>query len=667
MGAFAEVTENHKRVEVFFSYDSKWVEGIKTVPGARFVPKDKGGPKWTVPLEMTAMRKLREVFGESLELGDALKVWGTRLNKQGEQLRNLAGADTAQLKRLPEALPELYKAIHLGPKGRWMSEKEVAEALAGPASFQAADVAFGVVQQHPLNGNEMGAGKTLETIATIFEAGTDDGPTLIVAPKTALRTTWLKELEKWQPHPIYVSTGSKARKLEVLQEFEDEIVFTGFSGFLVVNPDQVRFREELNLCTFHKVEMLNARKSTVKAEAKQCPNCEYKLVSEFPMLHNTLWANIVIDEAHKNAVRNPASLTAKGMFAIKLRDGGKRFALTGTPMGGKLVNLWGLLHYLNPEAFTSKWRWAEQWCGVTKSSYGSNIQRRLKFCSSHSWMADSGKERPSDCTSCKRIEDEFYDMLLPYMIRRTKAEIMPWLPAKQYIDVECDFGTDKHRAQYKQFREEAEVIISQETITAAGILAQYTRLKQFATAYHELKDGKLVPTIDSGKLESLEEKLDELGIFDEDSDQQVVIASQFSQVVDMVYNWLLSKGVPTAKITGSTNKAGERDRIQDEFQEGGKLKALVMTTTAGGVSITLDRASNVFILDETWDPDDQAQLEDRCHRASRIHQVTVYYFRTRNTIEQYINDTTKSKAVNNMNVLDLRRLSQDNSADETDQ
>jgi hypothetical protein len=61
-----------------------------------------------------------------------------------------------------------------------------------------------------------------------------------------------------------------------------------------------------------------------------------------------------------------------------------------------------------------------------------------------------------------------------------------------------------------------------------------------------------------------------------------------------------------------------------------------MTTTAGGVAITLDRADTVHILDETWVPDDQEQFEDRAHRASRMHQVTVYYYRSKDTVEEDI-------------------------------
>jgi SNF2 family DNA or RNA helicase len=80
-----------------------------------------------------------------------------------------------------------------------------------------------------------------------------------------------------------------------------------------------------------------------------------------------------------------------------------------------------------------------------------------------------------------------------------------------------------------------------------------------------------------------------------------------------------------------------------------------MTTKAGGVSITLDRADTVHLLDETWVPDDQEQAEDRIHRASRMHQVTCYYYRTKSTIEEEIADLTAEKADVNEAILDRRR------------
>jgi SNF2 family DNA or RNA helicase len=107
-------------------------------------------------------------------------------------------------------------------------------------------------------------------------------------------------------------------------------------------------------------------------------------------------------------------------------------------------------------------------------------------------------------------------------------------------------------------------------------------------------------------------------------------------------------------LTGKTTKKGERTRLVRGFQNG-DYRVLVVSTMAGGVSITLDRADTVHVLDETWVPDDQDQLIDRIHRASRIHQVTAYFYRTRNTLEEYINEVNQEKAFTNENVLDIRR------------
>ena len=66
------------------------------------------------------------------------------------------------------------------------------------------------------------------------------------------------------------------------------------------------------------------------------------------------------------------------------------------------------------------------------------------------------------------------------------------------------------------------------------------------------------------------------------------------------------------------------------------MRVLLLTTTAGGVSLTLDAADDLVVLDETWSPDDQTQVEDRIHRLSRIHQVTIWKAFSIGTIEESI-------------------------------
>jgi SNF2 family DNA or RNA helicase len=84
---------------------------------------------------------------------------------------------------------------------------------------------------------------------------------------------------------------------------------------------------------------------------------------------------------------------------------------------------------------------------------------------------------------------------------------------------------------------------------------------------------------------------------------------------------------------------------------------VVLTLKAGGVSITLDAADHVHVIDEDFNPDVQTQFEDRAHRMSRIHQVTCYYYRTRGTIEEEINEVVFNKQMTNEQLLDKVRQS----------
>lgn len=67
-----------------------------------------------------------------------------------------------------------------------------------------------------------------------------------------------------------------------------------------------------------------------------------------------------------------------------------------------------------------------------------------------------------------------------------------------------------------------------------------------------------------------------------------------------------------AAITGTT-PAEERARIVDAFQAG-DLRGVAMTIAAGGVGLTLTRASTVLFVDLDWTPGNNLQAEDRAHR-----------------------------------------------------
>jgi SNF2 family DNA or RNA helicase len=595
---FAEISEDGKRVDVKFDYNPDDVRAAKRVPGYRFI-RDSPGPLWRYPRDTTTMRMLRDEYGIRLKLGPKLIAWGRDAVQREDELKSMASADDAELTVVPKLAPKFYE---------WLRP------------YQRADAAL-MARTNLINACQPGLGKTAETIAAIMERGEDhfNGSHLIVAPKTSLDVVWEKELEQWTEHPIIVTSGDDSQEerrelLDLAQEFHED----GQPFFLVLNPAFVRYVKD------KEAEPILVRGKRVQP-----------MVPVYPELFGFEWNTVVFDEYHKMGLSNSKTNMFAAANDLKAEH---KILLSGTPMGGKPIKLWGALHFLEPESFTSKWRWVDQWLDTSDNGYGKIIEG-----------IRDGRE------------DAFWEHLKPYMVRRTKAEVLKELPPKQYVDIWCEM-TPKQAKQYEAMATDAELKIEEENLSATGILAEYMRLKQFAGSHQSVSkfaDGtlKLYATGDSGKLPHLLRLLEERGITgeedDKEGDEQVVIGSQFSGMVDMIHKYLEGKGIPCAKITGSVSQA-HRTELVKQFQAG-EVRVMVMTTTAGGVAITLDKASTVIIMDETWDPDDQEQLEDRVHRASRIHQVTIYYLRSKGTIEEYIKQVTMGKAVTNREVLDLRR------------
>jgi SNF2 family DNA or RNA helicase len=583
--AFCELDEKGKRIEVHFRFDPEQKEAVKAIPGARAKFVDEKFKCWTIPKDIQCAKDLRKIFGDDLELGEAVKAWGLEERARTRNLESLARADEADLKVLPEVNPELNEFLR---------------------PFQRADAAF-MAEANVLNANEPGLGKTVECIAAVFEAKLDEGPHLVVAPKTSLDTVWRYEIERWTDHFVFTFSGEHETDWKHLSW----LIHEGEPFWFVTTAAQVRAGLP------HGLMGLN-------------------------------WNAFIIDEFHKTGATNVSGDPTKGtQFGRAIRTVRRKrlWLVSGTPMGGKPIKLWGALNHMNPEVFTSKWNWAGRWLIIDDNGYGKTI----------------GGIQP------EKVE-EFYPAHAQYIVRRLKREVLPQLPAKQYVDVWCDMPK-KQAGQYKQFARDAEIRIDEERVSALGILAEYTRLKQFANAECEVSSKEVVEgqvryklkPIRSNKLEYLLDRLDERGIRPNaggmlaEGDEVAVVGSQSKLFVQYLHTALNKAGIRTEMITGDTKQA-DRTKIVERFQRGDNPpRVLVITTTAGGVSITLDRAESVHIMDETWDPDDQTQLEDRVHRISRIHQVTVYRYRSRGTIEELIHQRVGEKQVNNETIMDIRR------------
>lgn len=639
--AFAELNEKGDRIDVHFPYSKEGVEAIHEVPGARFVDKNKGGPLWRCPLDLVTGAKLREAFGAGLQLGQALRQWGIEEKRKQRNLRSLSIANDAELKRVPEEAPRIFKAINGDP----IPELELPPLPDGHPhplmvprerrGYQFADIAM-MALTNTLNANQPGTGKTIEWLGAIVESGKlHEGPHMVIAPVRSLENTWALEVERFLPDVLtYTGEDPRLRNEEAEMFLADLEVDDDIPMMIIVNPD------------FLRIEKIWDAKRDVEKEPppkdqwarKDHKGNIYGYRNDLQRrVMQTKYATLCIDEFHKHGMGNSTSLFR---LSLDLIEADLRCDMSGTPVGGKPVRLFPVLQHLHPQEYTSKWRWAEHWLEIDDDGFGKTI----------------GDIKPGR-------EDAFYEEHARHMIRRLKREALPGLPPKVIEVVECPMTPGQNK-QYEAFAKEAEIKIEEERLSGTNVLVEYARLKQFANAKctvktRENRKGEKIievhPTDDSGKLPVLLQKLDEVGIRKNEPEPgaRAIVASESKRMIEMVCEYLRKAGIDADLMTGDTKDT--RPLIKKFQGNDKKPYVLCMTTTTGGVSLNLERAGSVHVLDETWNPDDQEQLEDRGDRGSRTTPLLCFYYRTRGTIQEYIAEVTEGKAVTNRNILDVRR------------
>lgn len=630
-----EVAQNGESALVTFDYNPNFVKRVKSVPGARFVNKTKPeGPAWRVNLDLATMRKLREAFGNQLTLGPQITKWGREQVAREQALTSLSDANDAKLENVGKGL------------AKWLRP------------YQRADAKF-MAATNVLNTNQPRTGKTPTTIAGVLEAGLEWGQHLVFAPKASLRNVWEDGIKQAYAkagldEPV-VLTGSTTEEREAAIAEAQELAEGGYAFWLVLNP---------YYCRMTTVRTLQGKPVSKEQILALPPSKQEQVESEdqllYPQLLDVEWDSITIDEFHLMGLSNPATQGHRGVEHIaEVTQPARRYALSGTPMGGKPIKLFGALKFLNPEEFTSRWNWARHWLIINSNAYGSKIEGIMP-----------GRE------------EAFYNHLKPYLVRRTQKDALPGLPPKNRVDVWCEMS-QQQREQYLHFAQEAEWhmedLEEEGRLVATNVLAMYTRLKQFADAYCEVsRTGKETPeglpqlkvqhTTDSGKLEQLEEKLREENVIvdkgDEDEAQCALVFTQFNPMMDAVGEMLTKHNVPH-EVVPSRMADRKKDGIVQRFQEqsGDNPPRVLVFNTKGGTALTLDRAESVHILDETWVPDDQEQAENRATpsteaKAKARVSTGVYYYRTRGTVEEGIQKLVADKALNNRTILDLRRRMQ---------
>ncbi len=322
-------------------------------------------------------------------------------------------------------------------------------------------------------------------------------------------------------------------------------------------------------------------------------------------LADTRWGLVVADEAQH--AKNPLARTARALRTI---PAAARIALTGTPVENHLSELWSILDWTTPGLLGPLERFRQK--------VAVPIER---------YRDPAATERLARVTA-------------PFLLRRRKSDpgIAPELPPKTESDVVVGLTTEQ-ATLYKAVVAEVMAEISEsEGVARRGlVLALLTALKQVCNhpAQYLHESGPLPGR--SGKLAALDDLLDVILA----EGESVLIFSQYVEMCRLLQNHLESRGVRNLFLHGGIT-ARARERMVADFQAGA-APVFLLSLKAGGVGLTLTRATHVVHFDRWWNPAVENQATDRAYRIGQDHPVQVHRLVTEGTLEDRIAAVIESK------------------------
>lgn len=324
-------------------------------------------------------------------------------------------------------------------------------------------------------------------------------------------------------------------------------------------------------------------------------------IERFEQVH---WSTILLDEAQ--AIKNMATKRSQAVMQLQ---GDFKLILTGTPMENHLGELWNLFRFIVPGLL------------------GSNDDFRNRFTI------------PIERDNCRQTQNRLKKLIQPFLLRRTKAEVLSELPPRSESVLEVELSPDE-AALYEALRRHAVEKIEKAASDPKSkgqqhlqVLAELTRLR-LACCHPALVGGE---GIQSTKLQLFHQKVSEII----EGKHKVLVFSQFVKHLNILRDELDSMGVSYQYLDGSTS-VKNRQLAVEAFQAGDG-DVFLISLKAGGTGLNLTAADYVIHMDPWWNPAVEDQATDRAHRIGQQRPVNVYRFITKGTIEEKIVELHNSK------------------------
>lgn len=311
---------------------------------------------------------------------------------------------------------------------------------------------------------------------------------------------------------------------------------------------------------------------------------------------------IILDEAQY--IKNQATKNAK---AVKELSGNHRFALTGTPIENSLAELWSIFDFLMPNYLFTYSYFREHFERPIVQENNEDTQLRLK------------------------------KMVDPFILRRTKQEVLDELPDKIENSIKITFSKEEENmyiANLSQINNKLKTVLNVEQIDKIQILAMMTRLRQLCCEPRILYKDIEEP---SSKMKACLDIIKNA----RENKQKVLLFSSFTTSLELIEKELRKEDISYYVLTGATNKI-KRHQLVNAFQND-NTNVFLISLKAGGTGLNLTAASIVIHYDPWWNMSAQNQATDRAYRIGQTNNVQVYKLIMKNSIEEKIQKLQEQK------------------------
>ena len=299
---------------------------------------------------------------------------------------------------------------------------------------------------------------------------------------------------------------------------------------------------------------------------------------------------MVCDEAQK--IKVPSAMVTQ---AAKAQQADFKIACTGTPVENSLTDLWCLFDFIQAGLLGSL------------RQFGKAYRRPIERSEGNS----------------EAVLQQLKQLIEPQILRRMKSDVAD-LPAKIEVN-NCKTLPISNLQQQLYANVVDDYRKADDADRGRAILGALHKMRMICA--HPLQVQPSASERESPKVAWLISTLEHI----QAKQEKVIVFTEFREIQAFLQRIIGQRfGLSVSTVNGDTSanssKGGmTRQRLIDQFQEKSGFNVIILSTTAVGFGVNVQKANHVIHYTRCWNPAKEDQATDRAYRIGQEKEVFVYY------------------------------------------